>query len=206
MVSVSTETATKGARTPGKRGRPAKGDRKPMREPQRQELRAGQVLGRDGEVLSRRRSTGFSNPFDVPAHLREDGWDYQWVRTSCHGKPDPANMSDHHENGWRPVADAKTLAHYGVSDAKHIERDGLVLCERRVELTEQALAEDRRNALELRRTQAEQFGARDLPDGFEDGRKSGDGRFDASKKVKRTLEGAPASLLPKREFDVDADD
>ena len=197
MVSASTETATKGKRNAG-----AKSGRKPMREP----LRSGQVLSRDGEVLSRRRSTGALNPFDVPEHLKEDGWSYQWVRTACHGKPDPANMSDHYENGWRPVGDTAILKHYGVTDAKHVERDGLMLCERRVELTNQALAEDRRNALELRNAQAEQFGARDLPAGFEDGRRSGDGRFDASKKVRRTVEGAPSSLLPKRELSVGDDD
>lgn len=205
MVSVSTETATKGERTPGKRGRPAKGDRKPMREPQRQELRSGQVLSLDGEVLERRRSTGFVNPFDVPPHLIPKGFNPQWVRISCNGKPDPANYSDHYANGWRPFATKEILEHYR-AEGHVVERDGQQLMIRPNQLTEQALAEDRRNALELRRTQAEQFGARDLPDGFEDGRKSGDGRFDASKKVKRTLEGAPASLLPKREFDVDADD
>lgn len=197
MASASTETATKGARKAG-----AKSARKPMREP----LRSGQVLSRDGEVLSRRRSTGFNNYFDVPEHLKDPNWDLQWVRTSCHGKPDPANVSAHFENGWRPANGAGLRAHYGVTDAANIESDGQMLCERPMELTKQALAEDRRNALELRNAQAEQFGARDLPSGFEDGRRSGDGRFDASKKVRRSIEGAPSSLLPKREIAVDGDD
>lgn len=197
MASASTETATKGARKAG-----AKSGRKAMREP----LRTGQVLSRDGEVLSRRRSTGFQNEFDVPPHLQEDGWSYQWVRASCHGKDDPANLSQHYENGWRPASAAGLLKHYNVTDGKTITRDGLVLCERPAQLTHEALAEDRRNALELRNAQAEQFGARDLPAGFEDGRRSGDGRFDASKKVRRTIEGAPSSLLPKRELAVGDDD
>lgn len=197
MVSASTETATRAGRKAG-----AKSARKPVRE----ELRSGQVLGRDGEVLSRRRSTGFRNEFDVPPHLQDEGYSYQWVRTSCHGKEDPANVSQHYENGWRPAASSGLMKHYNVIGGKTIERDGLMLCERPQQLTNEALAEDRRNALELRNAQAEQFGARNLPDGFEDGRRSGDGRFDASKKVRRTVEGAPSSLLPERVLSVGDDD
>jgi hypothetical protein len=194
FVSPATQRTVRGAR-----GR--KVDTAP-----RGQLRKGEVLGRDGEVLSRSRSTGFRNDFEVPSHLRQDGWDYQWVRNSCHGKPDPANVSAHLENGWRPVASKATMQHYGVADGATIERDGLILCERPMTLTQEALAEERRSAVELRQAQGEAFGKRKLPDGFDDGAVSSDGRFDARRKIRRTVEGAPSEFLPKRELAVGDDD
>ena len=173
----------------------------------RRELRNGEVLGLDGEVLSRARSTGFRNEFEVPSHLIPQGFVAQWVRTSCHGKPDEANVTDHHENGWRPLATPGVLAHYRVGTGRtSIERDGLMLCCRPKELNDQALAEERRSAYELKQAQAEQFGARKLPDGFDEGMVSGDGRYDARRKIRRTVEGAPPSLLPDRPLAVGDDD
>lgn len=170
-------------------------------------LKRGEVLGLDGEVLSRARSTGFRNEFEVPAHLIPQGFVAQWVRTSCHGKPDESNVTDHHENGWRPLATKGVLDYYRIGDGRSsVERDGLLLCCRPKELNDQALAEERHNAVELKQAQAEQFGARRLPDGFDDGGVSGDGRFDARRKIRRSLEGAPAALLPERTIAVGDDD
>jgi len=170
-------------------------------------LRNGEVLGLDGEILSRSRSTGFRNEFEVPAHLIPQGFVAQWVRTACHGKPDEANVTDHHENGWRPLATPGILAHYHAPTGRTaIERDGLMLCCRPKALNDQALADERRAAVELRQAQAEQFGARKLPEGFDEGAVSGDGRYDARRKIRRTLEGAPPSLLPERTIAVGEDD
>src|SRR5438132_1334222 len=36
-----------------------------------------EVVGRNGEVLSRSRIQGV-DPFEVPAHLIPNGWEYQW--------------------------------------------------------------------------------------------------------------------------------
>jgi hypothetical protein len=168
-------------------------------------LKRGEVLGRDGEVLSRARSTGYRNDFDLPEHVREDGWDYQWVRQSCHGKPDPANVNAHMENGWRPAAGKRLTDHYRAA-GDHIERDGLILMERPQALTNEAIAEDRRNAVELKQAQAEQFGARKLPDGFDEGGIAGDGRFDARRKIRREIVGAPTALLPERQIAIGDDD
>jgi len=170
-------------------------------------LKRGEVLGLDGEVLSRSRSTGFRNEFEVPTHLIPQGFVAQWVRTSCHGKPDESNVTDHHENGWRPLATKAVLEHYCIGTGRSsVERDGLLLCCRPKALNDEALAEERRNAVELKQAQAEQFGARRLPQGFDDGSVSGDGRFDARRKIRRTVEGAPPSLLPERTIAVGDDD
>lgn len=169
-------------------------------------------MGRDGEVLGRRRSiAGFRNHFDVPEHLKQPGWSYQWNRASCYGKPDPANMNSMHENGWRAVADQSIRTHYAVPKSEErIEFDGLVLCERPQQLTDEALVEHHDDAVELRQAQAEQFGKRvrkKLPKGFETGRVSGDGEYDARPRVKREgYERAPVSALPKRELAVGDED
>lgn len=170
----------------------------------RPKLRNGEVLGLDGEVLSRSRSTGFNNEFEVPRHLIPEGYVCQWVRTSCHGKPDPANVNQHRDQGWRPFQTKQVLEHYNAEGS--VERDGLLLCVRPKVLNDEAIAEERANAYDLRQAQAEQFGKRKLPDGFDDGAVSGDGRFDARRKIRRSLEGAPASLLPERQLAVGDDD
>lgn len=175
-----------------------------MRKP----LRSGQVLGRDGEVLQRARIDGsFVNEFEIPEHMRDPNWDLQWVRTSTIGKGDPSNVNMMMEQGWRPV----THKHYpnifpDLKGQTHIERDGLMLMERPMSLTQQAIAEDRRSAIELRQVQAEAFGERPLPDGFDKGGRSRDGRFDASKKLRRTLEQTPRELKPTYEYATAGDD
>jgi hypothetical protein len=170
-------------------------------------LRNGEVLGLDGEVLSRSRSTGYVNEFEVPSHLVPPGFVYQWVRSSCHGKPDPANLNQHRSQGWRPGVPKEVLQHYNVPEGTdHVERDGLILMVRPEVLNKEAIAEERRQAYELRQAQAEQFGVRELPDGFDQGGVSGDGRFDARRKIRRSIEGAPPALLPERQLAVGDDD
>jgi hypothetical protein len=171
------------------------------------DLKRGQVLGRGGEILSRARQTGYENPFELPEHLREKGWAYQWVRTSCHGKADPANVSSHMQNGYRPVQDAAVRDFYQTPQGTaSIERDGLILMERPQELTDEAIAEGYEDAVSLKHTQDAAFGMRDLPDGFAAGRKSKNGKFDASRKVKRTLEQSPADLRPQLDLSTGDDD
>lgn len=170
-------------------------------------LKRGEALGFDGEIVSRSRSTGFKNEFEVPAHLIPQGFVAQWVRNSCHGKPDPANVGDHMANGWRSNVPKSVLDHFRVPAGQdHVERDGLTLMMRPQQLNDEALADERRAAVELKQAQAEQFGARKLPSGFDDGAVSGDGRFDARRKIRRSVEGAPASLLPDRPLAVGDDD
>jgi hypothetical protein len=175
----------------------------------RQPLRSGQVLSRDGEVLTRQRLSGGGhvNEFDIPEHARDPIYDLQWVRTSCHGKPDQANVNHHMDNGWRPAAPKfYPQVMPDQRNANVIERDGLMLMERPKVLTEQALAEQHQDALELRNIQTEAFGNRKLPKGFREGYKSkyGDGR----KKVERgEFYRAPAETRPQYEYaGPDSDD
>lgn len=121
------------------------------REPLRPELRHGEVLGRDGTV--KRRNKDFEDPYNVPEHLKEPGWSYQWNRMTCFNAPDPMEMNRMMNNGWEYVRPSSRLGQlYGVTDRDYIEIGGLVLMERRQELTDEALEENRLKT-------AEQYGA-----------------------------------------------
>lgn len=164
---------------------------------------------RTGEVLTRQRvsSGSFINEFDVHERDRDPEWATQWVRTSCHGKPDPGNVNAYHDNGWRPVSPKNypnTMPDQRGGNS--IERDGQMLMERPMQLHEEGLAENRADALKLRNVQAEAFGDFKKPKGFSDGRVSGDGRYDNRKVVNRTLEGSPTALMPKHSYATPGDD
>ena len=67
---------------------------------------------------------------DIPA-----GMDWQYIRNSVYGKPDPRHVSNMMENHWRPVPASK------VPPGVLAEIDGLVLCERPKYLSEEAKQE-----------------------------------------------------------------
>lgn len=188
-----------GNEAPAARGKPV--NRKP--------LRSGEAIGIDGQIVSRSRAlAGYHSEFDFPPHLIPDGFSAQWVRTTCHGKPDNANYNHHYSQGWRP-APSKIFASAfpDIADGDRIERDGLILMLRPTTLNDEALAEQHASALELRQVQSEAFGHRKLAKGFEEGRVSGDGRFNASRKVNR--EGyykAPAEAKPQLQYATPGDD
>jgi hypothetical protein len=108
-------------------------------------LRSGEVLGRNGEVLSRRRNYS-DDQFEIPHHLKEAGWSYQWNRMSCRGQVDGPEISRMLDNGWRFVPPDRFGGLYATQDAEYIERDGLVLMERPQTLTDEALSEAQRAA------------------------------------------------------------
>src|SRR5688572_10769992 len=149
----------------------------------------------DGNPLSRRRDNTMDQ-FDVPASLKEPGWDYQWCVKSVMGQDQIAAQLRDLENGWRPInADRPEFAGRFMPEGYKgpIERDGLILCERPMSLTEEARREDRHNANAQRRENRKRFGLKDLPAGFED-RSSSDrlGQFGKGKPgVHVGIEGAP---------------
>lgn len=173
------------------------------------DLPSGAVRGRNGEILTRNRisSGAYVNEFDIPAHLRDPEWDLHWGRSSVHGKTDPANMNALYDNGWRP-ADPKNYPGImpDMAGKGSIERDGQILMERPMQLSRQSIAEDYEEAVGLRETSAETFGSRKLPDGFDKGRKSRKGNFDASKKIVRgDYVQSPREARPAYEY-ADGDD
>lgn len=124
------------------RGRPRNGTREPTREP----TRNGEWIGRDGEVLSRKR-TNVADPFAIPESLKDPDWDYQWNSVTVNGDHEVTipieNMM--YDNGWRPVpADRAGFAgRFGKPKSGNaIIMGGLRLDERPKGMSEAARAND----------------------------------------------------------------
>ena len=119
--------------------------REEVRPPVRDGVRTqpGQARGRDGEILSRNKN--FDDVYNIPEHMKEAGWSYQWNRVTCFGEPDPIEINRMMDNGWRYVRPESPLGRmYGAkNDAGYIEVGGLVLMERPQALTDEALEECR---------------------------------------------------------------
>lgn len=101
--------------------------REPVHEPQREK---GAVLGRDGEVLSRRRKlTG--DMFEIPNGMVPAGWEYQWNVFSVTGNTDI--VMDHglvmRENGWRPVPQERHPAYPVMRGGCRLEERPKILCD-----------------------------------------------------------------------------
>lgn len=117
-------------------------DRELAREPSRQ---ASSVLGRDGEMLERRRPQSNQDIFERAQ--APHGWSYQWNAVTAMNKEiaeiHQGTIVDLYENGWRPVPASR---HPGIWTAPGY--DGAIIVggqrleERPAELTRQALKED----------------------------------------------------------------
>jgi len=116
-------------------GRPRTVNRGPNREPIRAEA---------GRIRTRMRKGGQAkDKFAIPSHLKQDGTSYEWKRASVYGKPDSGHMVEMREQGWEPVADRKIIDYFMPEGHKGApERDGLILCERPQELTDEARQEE----------------------------------------------------------------
>lgn len=129
-----------------RRGRPPNGTRAATREP----LRNGEWVGRNGEVLSRRR-THVADPFTIPPELQEPDWDMQWNTVTVVGNHEVVLSIDNmmYDNGWRPVpADRAGFAkRFGVPKSGNaIIIGGLRLDERPKSMTEASKEDEWRRA------------------------------------------------------------
>ena len=84
----------------------------------------------------------YINPSDIPA-----GWAYEWKRRTVMGAEDPAYQVSLARAGWEPVP-ASRHPEYMPTDWAHqtIERKGMVLMERPLEINEEAHARELRKA------------------------------------------------------------
>lgn len=156
----------------------------PVREPTRSPTRGGRiaVMGHNGEMLSRKR-TGTGDIFAIPPELVPENWSYQWVSVTVVGNTEI--VMDQNlmmaENGWRPVPAERYPGRFMPEGHKgSIIRGGQMLMERPQALTDEARAEDIRNARQLisdRNESLKLTGVKaNLPDGFEmSGRRRGTG-------------------------------
>ena len=95
----------------------------------------------------------FIDPRDIPP-----GWSYEWKRKTVLGQEDPAYMVSLARKGWEPVPAVRHphMMPEGYASAA-IERKGLILMERPLELTEEQRELDRRAAINQVRQKEQQL-------------------------------------------------
>lgn len=139
----------------------------PLQEPIRENGRI-QVRGRDGEILTRKR-TASSDVFHIPPEIIPHGYSYQWNVMEVLGKTETASQLAMAENGWRPVPAGRHKGMFmpaNYSDDGPILRDGFRLDERPIELTNEARAEEHEKARLQMRDSQEGLGLA-MPSGFD---------------------------------------
>lgn len=127
------------------------------------------VVGRDGEQLTRRR-TSVGDKYDVPRNEIPRGWSYQWNPVTVLGQKIGEMVEQHDlqmfENGWRPVPASRHAGRWTPHGFEgSIIVDGLRLEERPESLTQEAQQEDtqRAKALVRDRTDALRLTQKSLP-------------------------------------------
>ena len=137
-------------------------------------LARGEYVGRNGELLTRNASLG-SDPYEIPPHLREVDWDYQWLTETVFNSADVVRRHSHamYQAGWRPVM--ATGRWNGVYDAPsysgHIRLGDSGLYERPMQMTVDAKAEDDKRARQQVKDRDQSLmggkaNVRAMPDGF----------------------------------------
>ena len=97
----------------------------------------------------------YIDPQDVP-----EGWAYEWKRKTLLGQEDPAYQVQLARMGWEPVPASRHPA-YMPDNGRHatIERKGMILMERPLELSEEARNLELRKARQQVRSKEEQLNA-----------------------------------------------
>ena len=160
------------AEAPVRRNNPRPAPRmESTRDLARETTRSGAVVvvGRDGEQLTRRR-TSVGDKYDVPRAEIPRGWSYQWNPVSVLGQKfsELVEQGDLQmfENGWRPVPASRHPGRWTPHGYEgSIVIDGLRLEERPESLTQEAKQEDemRAKALVRDRTDALRLTQKQLP-------------------------------------------
>lgn len=102
----------------------------------------------------------------IDPNIIPDGWSYEWKRKSVHGLEDPAYQVNLASGGWTAVPvdrDARHRALMPQGNYATIERDGMMLMERPLELTEEARDVELRRARGQVRAKEQQLAS--TPDG-----------------------------------------
>lgn len=107
-------------------------------------------------------ATAQANPFDLPKDEIPEGSSYEWKRFSVSGQSadhDPFYLASMRRQGWEPV-DPRRHPNWVPPgyDKPYIIRDGLILMERPVELTNEARQEQRNLARQQMREAQERLG------------------------------------------------
>ena len=122
-----------------------------------------EVMGRDGKMLSRKRGTS-SDMFAIDPAIIPEGWTYQWCRHSTINQIDHGHLVGLSENGWTPVPADRHPGYFMTTGSEgSILREGMILMERPMALTEEARREEKAKADMQYRGRREQFGEKLQP-------------------------------------------
>lgn len=116
----------------------------------REDSPARRAAQRAAEIRAHRAGLDPDNEdkFFIDPRIVPEGWSYEWKRKSVYNQEDPSYQIRLADGGWTPVPASRDDRHKALMPTgayNTIERDGMVLMERPLELTEEA------KALELRR-------------------------------------------------------
>lgn len=154
-----------------RRGRPPK----EMRQETRAEIRDDvdpreRALRRAAEIREHNKTNPvaandkfFIDPAKIPP-----GWDYEWKAKTVAGQPNEQHLREMKYGGWEPVPASRHPDMMPKGRYETIEREGLILMERPLEVTQEARRKEFRNARESVLIKEQQL--RDSPTGtFERG-------------------------------------
>jgi hypothetical protein len=98
--------------------------------------------------------------FYIDPAIVPDGWSYEYKMHSVLGKEDPSYQVFLRQKGWEPVPASRhpELMPMGWTGG-HILREGQMLMERPLVITQEAMRRDSKNAREQMRSKEEQIGA-----------------------------------------------
>jgi hypothetical protein len=141
-------------------GKKVSEERKEMRaetrQPQRQQARDSGVttaVGRDGEIVTRRAQFAATNPFELPPEFvqatLDEGYTLEWKTRFVYNEERGVYISRlQRDGGWRPVMNSRLPEVFSGEENEAVQHDGMILMERRIELTNAARREEQYSARE----------------------------------------------------------
>lgn len=107
----------------------------------------------------RKKNTQVEDEFYVPVEEIPDGLDYNWKRWTVNGKEDPFYIAKMREQGWEPVPPSRhpNWVPPGFNEP-YIIKSGMILMDRPIELTNEAVAENKQLARQQVREAEQRLG------------------------------------------------
>jgi len=113
---------------------------------QREETSLERANRRAEELKSHNNATVDEGTDKFATPIPPDGWSYEWKVKSVMGYVDAAYLQKMARSGWEPVEVSRHPEMMPRGSVGAIERDGMVLCERPAQITEEIKRRDERNA------------------------------------------------------------
>ena len=120
--------------------------RPPMRKDFREETSQERAARRIAELKGHNNANIDEGVDKFATPMPPDGWSYEWKMKSVVGYVDPSYLTKMARSGWEPVDTSRHPEMMPRGAVGAIERDGMVLCERPMEITKEIQARDLRNA------------------------------------------------------------